>query len=195
MASIMEICNLAISHIGGQSISNLDEASKEAIECKRSYTVSRNAVLRSHEWGFATKQITLALLTDEYLDYDYAYAYPIDALKIQKIYNPATKNKKLEYAVRASLTLASRVILTNNEDAQILYTAEITNTNLFDSLFLEAFSWRLAADLAQPVRGDEKLQQICMQTYLILINQAEADDSDEGYETPNQNNAYVEARN
>jgi len=194
MSSKVQICNLAIARIGGSSINSLNEAQKESIECKRFYDVSRKAVLRTHKWGFSIKQITLALTTETYLDYTYAYAYPIDALLIHKIYNPTSKDKKLEYVIRASSSLSSKVILTDEEDAQILYTANVENTNSFDSLFLEALSWKLAADLAQPVRGDENLQNICLQNFLLTISQAQTNDSNEGYQPPNDNNSFIDAR-
>lgn len=194
MASSIDICNLALAHIGASSISSFNEQSKSAIECNRFYEHSKKTALRDHKWNFATKEVELALLTETYLGFDYAYAYPIDCLVVQKIYNAYSKSKKIQYSVRASNDNSNRVILTNEVAPNIIYTSNIENTNLFDSLFVDVFTWRLAIDLAQPIKGDLKLQEACLQSYVILINQAKAVDSNEDFESPNDDNVFVEAR-
>jgi hypothetical protein len=209
MANEIQICNLALSHIGAAAISSFEEESKEAIECKRLYEYERDSVLRDHQWNFALKEIDLALLTDEYSGWDYAYAYPNDCLRVNRIFNvygapnstyPNAQEidynyaGRIPYEVRANTSLSSKVILTNEENATLLYTARITTPNLFDSVFIEALSWKLATDLAQPVRGDLQLQQFCFQQYLFILSKALAKDSNEGYEHPSDANAFVNAR-
>lgn len=209
MANEIQICNFALSHIGASSISSFNESSKEAIECNRLYEYERDSVLRDHRWNFAVKQETLALLTEEYLGWEFAYSYPIDCLAIHKIYNEydSTVNRyngcynyqyypmgNIQYEVRANNSLSSRIILTNEEDAKVIYTAKITTPNLFDPIFIETLSWKLAADLAQPVRGDLQLQQFCEQKYALLLTKAMSKDSNEGYEIPVDSNSYINSR-
>lgn len=194
MASSIEIANLALSHIGAPAISSFDENTKEALTCKRFYDNARKAALRDHKWNFATKEVELALLIEEYLGFDYAYAYPIDCLLVHRIYNANSKYKKLEYSVRLSNDNSNRVILTDQEDVNIIYTTDVENTNVFDSLFIDVFAWRLAVDLAQPISGDMKLQQLCSNSYLLLIAKAQAIDANENYEEPTNENVFVEAR-
>ena len=63
MASEVEICNLALAHLGDEAtVASIDppEGSAQAEHCQRFYPVSRNSLLEMHDWAFATKRATLA---------------------------------------------------------------------------------------------------------------------------------------
>ena len=88
MASEIDICNLALSHVGGRPIESFTEGTKEAIECGRFYAFDRDAVLEDHNWNFARKRLDLALTSDEVSGWTYSYAWPTDCLAPRRIYNP-----------------------------------------------------------------------------------------------------------
>ena len=70
MASVVDICNLALAHLGDDAtISSIDppEGSAQAEHCKRFYTSARDTLLQLHPWNFASKRIALAELGDELL--------------------------------------------------------------------------------------------------------------------------------
>ena len=61
MASVIEICNRALSNIGNsRSINSLTEASKEAGQCSLHFDACRDAALADFDWNFATKRLALA---------------------------------------------------------------------------------------------------------------------------------------
>lgn len=130
MASEVSICNLALNHIGAYAIASLSDATKEARDCNTLYSYARDSVLRDHKWAFATKRLTLALLTDTYSGWDYAYQYPTDCLIAYEIYNEYGDNSrqvydsetdsyvssgKIEFEICAASSLTSKVILTNKK--------------------------------------------------------------------------------
>jgi len=214
MASAVEICNLAISHGGaGHTIQALTESSVEARQCNLLYDKARRATLRSHPWNFATKRVTLALLTDTYTGWTYAYSYPTDCLNVIEILNPlaaiysdysltatdrvrnryATRNK-VEYKVISNDDKNARVVLCNLEDAEMEYTADITDVNMFDPLFVEALAWRLAADLSMPLRGDLQQFDLLERKFFREISKAAAESSNEDQKDPEDRNNYVGAR-
>ncbi len=79
MASVVEICNRALSNIGNsRSINSLTEASKEAGECSLHFEACRDAVLSDFDWNFATKRVALADTSNPPPDWEYAYQYPSD---------------------------------------------------------------------------------------------------------------------
>jgi len=87
--SEVTICNLALSHLGdtAQVVSIAPpDSSVQAQLCARFYSVARNALLEMAAWGFATRRVTLAQVTNPTLDADgngpwlYAYAAPSDLL-------------------------------------------------------------------------------------------------------------------
>lgn len=94
MASIVSICNQALSEIGTQSaIADLMEASAEGQQCALWYDDLRKRLLRTAQWGFARRQVVLTQLGDAQdltapYPYLFKYAYPSDALKIRYLLAP-----------------------------------------------------------------------------------------------------------
>lgn len=209
MSSEVSICNIALSHVGSYPIQSLSESTKEARECKLHYYATRDAVLRAHNWGFAKKRLTLALLSDTYSGYDYAYSYPSDCLVVREIYDESgaftgtiydeetdeyVATGRVEYEISINSDLTQRVILTDKEDAELIYTARVTDPNLLDSLFQDALALRLAATLAQPLKQKPGLTKDLIAQYQQLIGVAKAADANEKYKKPSANNRYTNSR-
>jgi len=190
------ICNYAITFIGGRAITSIDQAQDEAELCKRFYDMARQAVLRDHLWNFATKSVALAAVTDtDFVGWDYAYSYPSDALYIQEIYNSANKNQKIEFEVRTNTAKNKKYIMSNESAPYIIYVADVDEELLFDPMFIEAFSYRLAAVITVPLNGQIQLAQLMEQKYAQTIAKAKAGDSNERYKLPTSENSLLSARN
>ena len=199
MASEIDISNLALSHVGGRPIESFSEGTKEAIECRRFYETDRNAVLEDHNWNFARKSIDLALLSETFPGWDYAYAWPTDCLGPRIIYNPVGLPGQqgvveIQYEVRANEALTQRIILTDQEDAVLIYTAKVTTANLYDNQFIQALALRLGADLAQTIRADSQLKLNLLTEYGAIIARAKVKQSNEGYIPDDNEGSFVEAR-
>ncbi len=90
MASEVDICNLALSHLGDTAeIASLSERSTQAKLCARFYPMARNTMLEMATWSFATRRVKLALVDNPTLaiaqsvdptanqgTWQYAYAMP-----------------------------------------------------------------------------------------------------------------------
>ena len=185
MASEVEICNLALAHLGDDAtVASISppEGSPQAEHCQRFYPVARDMLLQSAQWSFASRRISLAQVTMPYTMWKYAYAAPSDMMVAVSVLPPQAEN---DYAVRAypadrygfgwtnSQIVASgvyvpqeyqvetdasgnKVIYTNQEDALLRYQAYVTDTTKFDPMFTIALSWQLASLLAGPViKGSE----------------------------------------
>src|SRR5688500_4621637 len=86
MASVVEICNLALTHVRGGSINSLDEASVQAQRCKLFYEIARDQALADATWGFNHALVALAELEDvEVFNWAHAWTYPSDCLHINKL--------------------------------------------------------------------------------------------------------------
>ena len=55
MLNITDVCNMALAHIAKGRISNIDEQSELARQCKLFYEPTRKELLRSYTWGFAKR--------------------------------------------------------------------------------------------------------------------------------------------
>jgi len=156
--------------------------------------MSRQAVLRDHQWGFATRSVTLAAVTaTDYVGWDYAYTYPIDALYASRLYNSASDDE-INYTIEANEGLNKKYILTNEPNAVLIYVADAKEENLFDSLFVEALSFRIASAIIVPLKGDMALLQTMNQAYGMAIAKAKASDSNEGFKEPNTDSSLLSSR-
>lgn len=72
------------------------------------------------------------------------------------------------------------VILTNAENAIAVYTAQITNPEVWDSNFQQAMVVSLAARLAMPLTGSAQLKQELLQEAQLYIQNARVSDGNEG---------------
>lgn len=181
MASDVDICNLALSHLGDEAtvaaISPSD-GSQQADYCVRFYPIARDQLLCLHAWSFATKRIALALIdTDELPDtWAYAYAVPSGSLQVISVLPPqgtgqatltsfppdsATNSNLLsgdqntQDFIQEVLQDGTKCIFTNTEDAIARYVAGITDTTKFNALFVTACARLLASYLAGPLLKGE----------------------------------------
>lgn len=201
MASEVDICNLALAHLGDRAtVSSISppEGSAQAEHCARFYPIARDMVLEAHEWGFATKRADLALLTDTPPPgFLYVYQLPNDCRNIVDLidpnaptFPPIDEHRGHWYgdaftlpAVPYELETRSDgtpVVYTNLAEAKIRYVASITDTTKFSTQCLDAIGWLLAAYLAGPViKGDTgaEMGNTCMKAYQLSLSQARANDA------------------
>ena len=80
-----------------------------------------------------------------------------------------------------NLATEGRVLLTDESTAKILYIARITDTTLFDSLFVDTLVAKLAADLAYPVTNSLKVQEQMYRLFQLKLSEARSIDGQEGF--------------
>jgi len=197
---IVDICNIALSRIGVAPISSTSEQSAQANHCRVFFDLARDSALRAHEWNFATAQIQLTeVATNPFYGWGYCYEYPPNCVKVRKVgtaeifigADPAN------FAVLLDDKLGKNRIVSDQEDAYCEYTVQVINSDLFDALFVDALAWRLAAELAIPLRGDPSLQKQAFQNFLAIVSQAQATDANTQKKKSTAStgtNPYVEAR-
>lgn len=156
MASIVDICNLALSHLGNRasvvSISPVD-GSVEADYCARFYQVARDEILELGDWSFArTRAALVELLTNPSTTWEHAYALPSDCMVPRRIITGET----YEYEDDSpNFELEGTTLLTNKANATLIYTRPIEDPTKFSPGFVTSVSYKLAAYLAGPIlRGE-----------------------------------------
>ncbi len=177
MASEIDICNIALSHLGdAATVASIDppEGSAQAEHCARFYPMARDALLEAHPWAFATRRVLLAELVNNWPQWQYAYARPTDCLKVLAVlskdapddyqttpvwpYPEAQPAPGAMYAAQIPQPYTceindqgAQVIYTNQEDAMMRYIARITDTTRYSYNFTMALTWALASMLAGPI--------------------------------------------
>jgi hypothetical protein len=178
MATEVSICSNALRRLGDDPITSLTDDTERARLCNAFYQDSRDLVLRSHPWNFAITRASLAQLSDTpAYGYNYMYALPTDPYCLRVL--------EMEYAdyifkIENDAT-NGRVLVTDESAAKILYIARITNPTLFDSMFVETLTSKLAADLAYPITGSVQLQGQMEKMYRDKLSEARSVDGMEGF--------------
>jgi len=184
MASVADICNVALSHLGARTQVNSitpPDGSVEAGYCARFYPIARKELLESASWAFARRRVTLTEVDNASNVWQYAYAEPagmIDALRILNqrylietgaswplLYEPgsvmnwALVDELFKERGSSEFDIENGVIYTNEPEAILLYTVDVTDTTKFSATFTSALGMLLASYLAGPIiKGMEGAQ-------------------------------------
>ncbi len=149
MANAVDICNIALSHLGSDAVVTSispPDGSVEAGRCAQFYPIARKVMLSVTNWSFATKRVALAEVTNPSSVWLYAYAQPADCLKPIHIFKLGAEEEDT-----ADFEIEDGVILTNEAEAVLKYTRDVTDTTKYSSPFVSALSWMLSSYLAGPI--------------------------------------------
>jgi|TARA_E500000318_G_scaffold98107_1_gene99180 hypothetical protein len=178
MATEVSICSNALRRLGDDPITSLTDDSERARLCNAFYEDARDACLRSHPWNFAITRASLTQLSDSPVyGYDYQFALPTDPYCLRVL---AMEYEDYIFKVE-NFSTQGRVLLTDEETAKIIYIARITDTTLFDSLFVDTLITKLASDLAYPVTNSLKVQEQMYKLYQLKLSEARSIDGQEGF--------------
>ena len=177
MASEASICNRALLRIGvSATIDYLDSPTNEARACKVLYADTRDAILQSLPWPFASQRAALAELPGGgRAGFARAFALPADCLHAQEVWcgtrNP-TRAQRIPFALEADAS--GQVLLCDLDAPELLYTARVTNPGRFPPLFVDALAWNLAADLAIGLGLEESIAIRARGQYELVWSRAAA---------------------
>ena len=188
------ISNMALSHIGVANIDRMDEASEPARLCSQFFDITRKNVLRKYPWPFATRREKLSLLETEPGDYRFAYRYPPECVAVRRLYDEAFRGIPDYQRYKILSDKEGRVIYTDVANCVCEYTADITDCDLFDEGFLEAMTWKLAADIAFKLTGNASIQNNCLQAYNAFFDEGKTDAENEQNELDPRLDTFALAR-
>ena len=198
MATEIDICNLALAALGDEAtVVSIDppEGSAQADHCAQWYPVARDVILEAHDWKFAMRRAPGQLRMSPTPSWTYAYGKPAAALRMVAVLPPNTNDdvrdglfmNQQPYNVEA-LEDGTEVVVTDQEQAVIRYTARNVDVGKFPPLFTQALIHLLASYLAGPVlkneagRNESKAQ---LQLYQVWLLKAQAADANQSRRDPN----------
>ncbi|MCC7063244.1 MAG: hypothetical protein IT456_10595 [Planctomycetes bacterium] len=185
MASYVDICNLALAHLGDEAtVSSISppDGSAQASHCARFYPIARNIALESHPWRFATFRAALALRADEPpTGWTYAYGLPNLCLRPLRVLSPESTddNTGEEFKVESAED-GSQILYTKADEAILVFIKEVVSPGFFSPLFIEAYARLLASFLAGPVlKGATgmKVGEAQYKMYDAILNRAKVADA------------------
>lgn len=142
--SAISLCSKALIKVGANGITSFDENTAEARVASQLYGMVRDGLLSSYPWRFATAQQELnQLVAEPTADYKYAFALPLDLLRILCA-GEGRRGSGLAYRVCENIlqTDSRRVILT-----YIFRPQEESFPPFFDELLVA----KLAAEFCLPL--------------------------------------------
>jgi hypothetical protein len=194
-----QICNKALARLGIVSfIEDLGTSqSAEAATLNVFYADVLDACLAVFPWPFATLRATLAELALEPArdGWNHVYALPSDCLVPRKVwpsgqspeladlYGPLTSqlslrapraDQRVPFAIEKASLNDGKVLLCDYLTPTLFYTARVTDTARFPPLFVDAFAWLLASEVALALTGKEDKMKACLLNYRVKIQEAQA---------------------
>lgn len=184
MASDVDLCNLALAHLGDEAIVssiNPPDGSAQSSHCARFYPIARDALIEMYAWGFATTRVALAQVTNPSSTWLYAYAAPADCVNYLEVLDPNSTDEystgvpvsNTSYGSRSGVGVytpqpyeietdggGNAIVYTNLAGAVLRYTRSVSDTTQFTPLFNAALPRFLASMLAGPIlKGAEGRQE------------------------------------
>lgn len=194
MATVVTICNLALSRIGDSAtISSISppDKSAQAEACSRLYPVALATCLDMHNWSFATRRAELSELADSMVSkgpWLHAFGLPSDCHRVIDIQPSIPKEDEehhhihhfrppptIDFKFETVGTEFGGVLLANICKPELRYVCSEPKPSQFSGLFTDALSWLLAAYLAgETIRGDSAFNyhQNCMKQFQMVVASA-----------------------
>lgn len=197
MASVVKICNMALSHIGSEArVSDIapPDGSVEAGYCEAFFDQARTELLEPGTWNFSLARAPLAEVTNLSTAWAYAYALPSDCMRALRILRPGAgltvfNQDDVRFDPNdndsAPFTVEGEVLYTNMPEAVVVYVRDVTDTTWFTPSFTAALGYLLASYLAGPVvkgaegtrMGDAMRQRAMSITAMAAVAGANASNS------------------
>ena len=216
MSTEVDICNLALASLGDRATVvsiNPPEGSAQAEHCARFYPLARDALLEMHTWGFATRRVQLAMIASPWAEWQYAYLQPNDAVNLVEVLDPSATDDYSQnltfyyppavgnYVPQAFTceidTFGNQLILTNQQYAELRYTALISDPTLFSPLFTNTLVAYLASMLAGPVlKGEAGAAEAkrCLAVMQFHLSQAINSDANQRMVKPTHQVSWISRR-
>ena len=172
MASFVEITSNALRLLGDDPITSLTEDSERARLVNALYEEVRDEVTRAAMWNCAKdRQVLASLATTPAFGWSFYHQLPSTCLRVVDV---------LSGDIRVEHELEGRKLMTDESSVNLIFLKKITDPNDMDSLFIGAYTAKLAAELAEPITGSRTLAEQMWTLYDRKVREARTIDSQEG---------------
>lgn len=182
-STIIEVCNSAITKVGGQSILSIDDNTTEARICKLRFAPCRKIVIRRHPWNFAIDRVVTAPEVGSPA-FGYTYKHPF----------PATLLRVLEVGCDVPYRIEGRYILADSDSLDLKYLKDVEDPTTWDELFGEALACYLAWDIAYKITQKQGVREELWQAYKDTLRDAKSVDAQEERDHEIEANLLVDSR-
>lgn len=195
-ASTVQVANMALTSIGElQLLDSFEEDTTAARTCKAIFDILRDEVLEANDWTFARRHAVLALTTSTRTNWSYVYTLPADCL-VPRLVEPGVRPvvATIPFELELGDDATSLVVATNQDDAELIYTARVTNPVLWTSHFVSALAARLAIQLGLALRKSPQFGALLANRYREVLAMAVAHDRNRQNEAQDETPESISVR-
>ena len=187
MASIIDICNMALYAIGETPITSLEDGTKASTACNALWVPTRDYIQSCHQWPETLKRSTLtASATSPNHEWTYAYTLPSDYLALVELYeHDAGEN---DYVVEGGY------LLSDQSSAKILYIAKISDTTKWSTELVEVVRLKLAMELCIPMSARVEIWERVMGQFFQTMRFARSRATKKSYPSVTRGDSWINAR-
>lgn len=150
------LCSSALTLLGAEPITSLNEVNDRAILCARHYPDSRDEMLARVPWKCARARVALALSANAPLfNWPAKFALPSDCIWVWR-----TSLDIPEGGDGTPWNIEGNFLVTSVSVLNALYIFRLTDTKAFDPLLAKAIMYDLAAKLTFPITQSISSQQM-----------------------------------
>ena len=184
MTERVDICNMALSWLGEDEITSIEDPSTRALQLKINYIPARDATLEAHEWSFAIERFVPGIVSGEPQWGDYnAFSVPAEIIRVLTVDRNTDTGMDLgRIGGREQLDwVFERNLILCRED--VIYCRgirRIEEEGRFSPLFVHAFAAKLAALVALNLTASAEIQGNMYALYDQFISEAKSRDGLQG---------------
>lgn len=142
MASDVDVANAALTELGQDRITGLDQSVERARCIREIFEEQRDATLADHPWSFAMTRAALSRLASApAFGWDYQYQLPTDCLIVREIHP------------EGAYSVEDGKLLSNAEEVSVRYTRRVKDMNRTSAEFRLALAARIGANVAFKLTG------------------------------------------
>lgn len=184
MPTKTSIYNDVLNLIGSTVFINNAETdtSPKTLAMNAAFDLCRREVLRSHDWSFAETRVDLVLVGENNTEFGYQYQYPNNCVRAIKLQNDVRRSKPVPFKIARYQDDDNgeiKVLLTDQQNARLIYTYDVENLEMFDDLAGQALAGLIGFRCAKAISTDKNAPTVAWNYFRSAISEARAADGNE----------------
>ena len=188
MSIRIDVCNFALTVLGEQTITSIEDESDRAQTLESIYYIAKDAVLEEAEWTFATRRFLPAIsATAPEWGWTSAFPLPSDIVRVTSVDRNWTSSSGYIYDVQQErnpvdhvveyVNGVGRSILCNEDEIFCKGVRRIEDEGIYSPLFVEAFGCKLAYLAGEAITASNTKTQIALALYVEALKKAKSRDA------------------
>ena len=186
MTERIDIANMALTWLGEEPVTSLEDDLDRANVMRINYIPARDATLEAHDWSFAIERFIPALNAVEPIyGASFAFDIPTNILRVIAVDNPnTTSNTDFTLPINSREQLdwvfEKRQVICNADIIHCRGIRRVEQEGLFSPNFVQAFAAKLAFLCAMNLTSSAEIQGNMMVLYDMFIKVAKSRDGKQG---------------